>query len=83
MPSNPGIGMHVEVTDPNAQIVMSRVYSDKGKFAFTSYDPGEHVIGEGFTHPRRAERERYCEQQLAELAATQGNDAADHYRRRS
>lgn len=44
MPSNPGIGMHVEVTDPNAQIVMSRVYSDKGKFAFTSHDPGEHVI---------------------------------------
>lgn len=44
MPSTPGIGMHVDVRDPNNQIVLSRVYSSEGMISFTSHVPGEHVI---------------------------------------
>ncbi len=42
-------------------------------------DPGEAVVGEGFTHPRRAERERYRAAQLAAM----GDAAAATYLRRS
>lgn len=44
MPSSPGIGMHVEVRDPDDKIFMSKMYSSEGKFTFTSHNPGEHVI---------------------------------------
>ncbi|XP_044259040.1 transmembrane emp24 domain-containing protein eca [Tribolium madens] len=44
MPSSPGIGMHVEVRDPDDKILLSRVYSSEGKISFTSHTPGEHVI---------------------------------------
>ncbi|KAI8421917.1 hypothetical protein MSG28_009840, partial [Choristoneura fumiferana] len=44
MPSSPGIGMHVEVRDPNDGVVLSRVYSSEGMMSFTSSIPGEHVI---------------------------------------
>jgi len=44
MPSSPGIGMHVEVKDPDDKVVLSRVYSSEGRFTFTSHTPGEHVI---------------------------------------
>jgi len=44
MQSSPGLGMHVEVHDPNDQVVMSRMYSSEGRFTFTSHSPGEHVI---------------------------------------
>lgn len=44
MPSSPGIGMHVEVRDPDDSIILSRVYSSDGKISFTSTSPGEHVI---------------------------------------
>uniref|UniRef100_A0A915IP45 GOLD domain-containing protein n=1 Tax=Romanomermis culicivorax TaxID=13658 RepID=A0A915IP45_ROMCU len=40
----PGIGMHVEVKSPEDQVILSRVYSTEGKFAFTSNTPGEHQI---------------------------------------
>jgi p24 family protein alpha len=30
MPSSPGIGMHVEVKDPDDKVVLSRVYSSEG-----------------------------------------------------
>lgn len=30
MPSSPGIGMHVEVKDPDDKMVLSRVYSAEG-----------------------------------------------------
>ena len=43
--------------------------------------PGEPVVGEGFTHPRRVERERFCEAQLAEMAAERGAEVAERYRR--
>ncbi|XP_018562533.1 transmembrane emp24 domain-containing protein eca [Anoplophora glabripennis] len=44
MPSSTGIGMHVEVRDPDDKIILSRVYSAEGKISFTSHIPGEHVI---------------------------------------
>lgn len=44
MPSTPGIGMHVEVRDPDDKVILSRVYSSEGKISFTSQTPGEHVI---------------------------------------
>ncbi|XP_015786896.1 transmembrane emp24 domain-containing protein eca [Tetranychus urticae] len=44
MPSSPGIGMHVEVRDPDDKIMLSKVYSSEGRFSFTSHVPGEHVI---------------------------------------
>ncbi|KAI1301616.1 Transmembrane emp24 domain-containing protein eca [Halotydeus destructor] len=43
-PSSPGIGMHVEVRDPDDKMILSKVYSSDGKFSFTSHTPGEHVI---------------------------------------
>lgn len=39
-----GIGMHVEVRDPDDKTILSRVYSSEGKITFTSHTPGEHVI---------------------------------------
>ncbi|CAL1673633.1 unnamed protein product [Lasius platythorax] len=44
MPSSPGIGMHVEVKDPDNKPILSRVYSSAGRISFTSHTPGEHVI---------------------------------------
>nr|BAN20495.1 glycoprotein 25l [Riptortus pedestris] len=44
MPSSPGIGMHVEVKDPDMKTILSRVYSSEGRISFTSHVPGEHVI---------------------------------------
>lgn len=44
MPSSPGIGMHVEIRDPDEKIILSKIYSSEGKFSFTSNTPGEHVI---------------------------------------
>ncbi|XP_013772383.1 transmembrane emp24 domain-containing protein eca-like [Limulus polyphemus] len=44
MPSSPGIGMHVEVRDPDDKVMLSKVYSTEGHFTFTSHIPGEHVI---------------------------------------
>lgn len=34
MPSSPGIGMHVEVKDPDDKVILSRVYSSEGKIFF-------------------------------------------------
>uniref|UniRef100_A0A069DXF1 Putative emp24/gp25l/p24 family of membrane trafficking n=1 Tax=Panstrongylus megistus TaxID=65343 RepID=A0A069DXF1_9HEMI len=44
MPSTQGIGMHVEVKDPDMKTILSRVYSAEGRISFTSHIPGEHVI---------------------------------------
>ncbi|XP_035719500.1 transmembrane emp24 domain-containing protein eca-like [Vespa mandarinia] len=44
MQSSPGIGMHVEIRDPDDKPILSRVYSSEGRIAFTSHTPGEHVI---------------------------------------
>jgi len=39
-----GIGMHVEVKDPDNNVILSKLYSSEGKFTFTSNIPGEHEI---------------------------------------
>jgi hypothetical protein len=39
-PSSPGIGMHVEIRDPDDKIILSKVYSTEGKWTFTSSAPG-------------------------------------------
>jgi len=44
MPSSPGIGMHVDIRDPEDKTVLSKVYSSEGRFTFTSHTPGEHII---------------------------------------
>lgn len=44
MPTKQGIGMHVEIRDPDDKSILSRVYSSEGRIAFTSHSPGEHVI---------------------------------------
>ncbi len=42
-------------------------------------DKGEAVVGEGFSHPRTAERERYRDAQLEAM----GEHAAAEYLRRA
>uniref|UniRef100_A0A8C4MR11 Transmembrane p24 trafficking protein 4 n=1 Tax=Equus asinus asinus TaxID=83772 RepID=A0A8C4MR11_EQUAS len=44
LPSTPGLGMHVEVKDPEGKVVLSRQYGSEGRFTFTSHTPGEHQI---------------------------------------
>jgi len=44
LPSSGGIGMHVEVKDPDDKIVLSKLYTSEGRFTFTSHTPGEHII---------------------------------------
>uniref|UniRef100_A0A5S6QNK0 GOLD domain-containing protein n=1 Tax=Trichuris muris TaxID=70415 RepID=A0A5S6QNK0_TRIMR len=39
-----GLGMHVEVTDPEGHVILSRLYTNEGRITFTSSKPGEHVI---------------------------------------
>jgi len=40
----PGIGMFVEVRDPDDKVILSKLYTAEGKFTFTSHSPGEHII---------------------------------------
>jgi len=44
LPTTHGIGMHVEVKDPEQKIVLSKLYSSEGRFSFTTHMPGEHLI---------------------------------------
>nr|XP_061802192.1 transmembrane emp24 domain-containing protein 4-like [Nerophis lumbriciformis] len=44
LPSTPGLGMHVEIKDPDAKVILSRQYGSDGRFTFTSHTPGEHQI---------------------------------------
>merc|ERR1712012_602861 len=44
MPVTPGIGVHVEVVDPEKKVIISRTYAAEGRFTFTSHAAGEHVI---------------------------------------
>ncbi|XP_071494846.1 transmembrane emp24 domain-containing protein 4-like [Diadema setosum] len=44
LPSSPGIGMHVEVRDPDDKLILSKMYSSSGRFTFTSHTPGEHSL---------------------------------------
>nr|CAB3267023.1 transmembrane emp24 domain-containing protein 4-like [Phallusia mammillata] len=42
--SPPGMGMHVEVKDPNNKVLLSKTYGSEGAFTFTSHTPGEQQI---------------------------------------
>lgn len=42
--TSPGTGIHVEVTDPQEGLIMSKDYEAEGRFSFISHEPGEHVI---------------------------------------
>ena len=42
--TTPGIGMHVEVKNPQNKVILSRQYAAEGRFTFTAHDAGEHVI---------------------------------------
>ncbi|PAA63592.1 hypothetical protein BOX15_Mlig005649g3 [Macrostomum lignano] len=44
VPTVSGLGMHVEIKDPDRKMVLSRTYSDQGQFSFTSHTSGEHTI---------------------------------------
>ncbi|KAG8141158.1 putative Transmembrane emp24 domain-containing protein [Naja naja] len=44
LPSTPGLGMFVEVRDPDSKVILSRQYGSEGRFTFTSHTPGEHQI---------------------------------------
>eukprot|EP00051_Salpingoeca_urceolata_P005442 m.73317 g.73317 ORF g.73317 m.73317 type:complete len:307 (+) comp14335_c0_seq2:742-1662(+) len=43
-PPSSGTGMHVEVHDPNDELIMSKDYQAEGRFAFTTHESGEHTI---------------------------------------
>ena len=40
LPTSPGIGMHVEIRDPDDKVLLSKQYSSEGRFTFTSHLPG-------------------------------------------
>ena len=42
--SPPGMGMHVEVRDPNSKVILSKTYGSEGNFYFTTHTPGEQQI---------------------------------------
>ncbi|KAE8614956.1 hypothetical protein XENTR_v10008366 [Xenopus tropicalis] len=44
LPATPGLGMFVEVKDPDDKVILSRQYGSEGRFTFTSHTPGEHQI---------------------------------------
>ena len=39
-----GVGMHVEVKDPDKKQILSKYYTNEGQFVFTTHTPGEHYI---------------------------------------
>uniref|UniRef100_A0A3Q1EW42 Transmembrane p24 trafficking protein 9 n=1 Tax=Acanthochromis polyacanthus TaxID=80966 RepID=A0A3Q1EW42_9TELE len=44
LPATQGLGMYVEVKDPDDKVILSRQYGSEGRFTFTSHTPGEHQI---------------------------------------
>merc|ERR1712142_201240 len=41
LPTMSGLGMHVEIKDPDEKVVLSRMYSSEGRFSITSHTAGE------------------------------------------
>ncbi|CAF0727710.1 unnamed protein product [Didymodactylos carnosus] len=66
IPGGNGIGMHVEVKDPDEKLVLSKLYTSEGRFSFTSHrvhldiDIGEHAVDYG----QISAREKLTELQL-------------------
>ncbi|XP_013418080.1 transmembrane emp24 domain-containing protein eca-like [Lingula anatina] len=44
LPTGGGLGMHVEVKDPDEKVILSRTYASDGRYTFTSHTAGEHTI---------------------------------------
>nr|XP_033788409.1 transmembrane emp24 domain-containing protein 11-like [Geotrypetes seraphini] len=44
LPSAPGLGMVVTITDPNEELLLSKVYGPEATITFTSHTYGEHSI---------------------------------------
>ena len=44
LPASQGVGVQVEIFDPNTEYIMSKYYAAEGRFFFTSHMPGEHHI---------------------------------------
>ncbi|CAI9739069.1 emp24 domain-containing eca-like isoform X1 [Octopus vulgaris] len=44
VPTVHGLGIHVEVKDPEDKVVLSRTYAAEGRFTFTSHLAGEHLV---------------------------------------
>ncbi|XP_063348990.1 transmembrane emp24 domain-containing protein 9-like isoform X2 [Pelmatolapia mariae] len=44
LPATQGLGMFVEVKDPDDKVILSQQYGSEGRFTFTSHTPGEHQI---------------------------------------
>nr|XP_002131507.1 transmembrane emp24 domain-containing protein eca-like [Ciona intestinalis] len=42
--SPPDLGMHVEISDPDKKVVLSKTYGPEGMFYFTSHSAGDHEI---------------------------------------
>nr|KAF6419569.1 transmembrane p24 trafficking protein 4 [Rousettus aegyptiacus] len=65
LPSTPGLGMHVEVKDPEGKVVLSRQYGSEGRFTFTSHTPGDHQIClHANNYPEIAAKDKLTELQL-------------------
>ncbi|XP_028271740.1 transmembrane emp24 domain-containing protein 9-like [Parambassis ranga] len=43
-PATQGLGMFVEVKDPDYKVILSRQYGSEGRFTFTSHTPGVHRL---------------------------------------
>ena len=39
-----GVGMHVDIKDPEKKTILSKYYTNEGQFVFTTHTPGEHYI---------------------------------------
>ncbi|KAK7479357.1 hypothetical protein BaRGS_00029435 [Batillaria attramentaria] len=44
VPTVYGLGMHVDIRDPDDKVILSRTYAAEGRFTFTSHTAGEHII---------------------------------------
>nr|XP_055033811.1 transmembrane emp24 domain-containing protein 9-like [Misgurnus anguillicaudatus] len=44
LPATQGLGMFVEVKDPDEKVILSRQYGSEGRFTITSHTHGEHQI---------------------------------------
>jgi hypothetical protein len=44
IPTPSGLGVHVNVLDPQFKTIMSRTYAAEGRYTFTSHSAGEHTI---------------------------------------
>uniref|UniRef100_A0A673SVE8 Transmembrane p24 trafficking protein 4 n=1 Tax=Suricata suricatta TaxID=37032 RepID=A0A673SVE8_SURSU len=76
LPSTPGLGMHVEVKDPEGKVVLSRQYGSEGRFTFTSHTPGDHQI---CLHSNSTKMSLFAGGRLRVHLDIQGGEHANNY----